>query len=103
MVLILAAIFFVSAAALGLELVLVRAFSIGHWYHFSYLVISTALLGFGAGGTFITIFSRFLTKYNKTVMWLFALCLALAVPVVFRLSQKVGLDELQLIWEFLYF
>jgi len=45
----LVAIFLISAAALGLELVLIRALSIGHWHHFSYLIISTALLGFADG------------------------------------------------------
>ena len=93
------AIFLISAAALGLELVLVRALSIGHWYHFSYLVISTALLGFGAGGTLITVGSRFLTKHCEKAMWCFALALAFAVPIVFQLSQKVPFDELQLIWD----
>jgi len=82
-----------------LELVLVRAFSIGHWHHFSYLVISTALLGFGAGGTFITVGSKFLTRHYRKWLWCFAFGLALAVPFVFQVSQKVPLDELQLIWD----
>jgi len=93
------AIFLVSAAALGLELVLVRALSIGHWHHFSYLVISTALLGFGAGGTFIAIGSKLLTRHYRQWLWWFALGLGLAVPIVFHLSQKVPFDELQLIWD----
>ncbi|MHC4238372.1 MAG: SAM-dependent methyltransferase [Planctomycetota bacterium] len=96
---ILIAIFLVSAAALGLELVLVRALSIGHWHHFSYLVISTALLGFGAGGIFAAVFSKFLTKYCKQALWSFAFALGLAAPLVFHVSQKVPFDELQLIWD----
>ncbi|MCK4294865.1 MAG: hypothetical protein KAY65_16830 [Planctomycetes bacterium] len=92
-------IFLVSAAVLGLELVLVRALSIGHWHHFSYLVISTALLGFGAGGTIVSIGSKLLTKAHKKSLWAFAFGLALAVPIVFQISQKVPLDELQLIWD----
>ena len=99
MTVILIAIFFVSAAALGLELVLVRVFSIGHWHHFAYLVISTALLGFGAGGTFVTIGSKFLTRDYKKWLWWFAFGFALTVPFVFYLSQKIPLDELQLIWD----
>ncbi len=93
------AIFFISAAALGLELVLLRVLSIGHWHHFSYLVISTALLGFGAGGTFVTIASKPLKTHYIKVLWCFACLLALAVPFVFRQCQKVPLDELQLIWD----
>ena len=93
------AIFLISAAALGLELVLVRTFSIGHWHHFSFLVISTALLGFAAGGTFVTIGSKLLTERYKKSQWCFAIGLALSVPFVFKVSQKVPLDELQLIWD----
>ncbi|MHC4482531.1 MAG: spermine/spermidine synthase domain-containing protein, partial [Planctomycetota bacterium] len=93
------AIFLISAAALGLELVLVRVLSIGHWHHFSYLVISTALLGFGAGGTFVAIGSKFLTRHYKKGLWCFAFGLGLAVPIVFHLSQKVPFDEMQLIWD----
>lgn len=96
---ILIAIFFISAAALGLELVLVRALSIGHWHHLSFLVISTALLGFGAGGTFVTAGSKWLTTRYRKVLWCFAFGLALTVPLVFWLCQKVPLDELQLIWD----
>jgi len=93
------AIFLISAAALGLELVLVRVFSIGHWHHLAFLVISTALLGFGAGGTFVTLCSGLLRRNYAKVLWVSALGLALAVPAVFLLCQKVPLDELQLIWD----
>jgi len=93
-------IFFISAAALGLELVLVRALSIGHWHHLSFLVISTALLGFGAGGTLVTIGSKWLRRYYREGLWCFALLLAIAAPAVFELCQKVPLDELQLIWDY---
>ncbi|KPL24304.1 MAG: hypothetical protein AMJ75_04010 [Phycisphaerae bacterium SM1_79] len=92
-------IFLVSAAALALELVLVRALSIGHWHHFSYLVISTALLGFGAGGIIVSIGSRLLTKAREKGLWAFAFGFALAVPIVFQASQRVPLDELQLVWD----
>jgi spermidine synthase len=92
-------IFLISAAVLGLEVVLVRALSIGHWHHFSYLVISTALLGFGAGGTFVAVGSRFLRKHYGQALWWFALGLAVAVPLIFYVSQKVPFDELQLVWD----
>jgi hypothetical protein len=40
-----------SAATLAYEIVLTRLFSIAHGYHFAFLAISLALLGFGASGT----------------------------------------------------
>ncbi len=32
-----------------------RIFSITHWHHFAYMIISIAMLGFGAGGTLLTL------------------------------------------------
>jgi hypothetical protein len=41
-----AALVLVSASVLFYQVILVRAFSIGQWHHFAYMVISIALLGF---------------------------------------------------------
>ena len=92
-------IFLLSAAVLALEVVLVRALAIGHWHHFAYMVISTAFLGFGAGGVFVCIFSKALTKHYKRWLWGLAFAFGLSVPIVFSRSQEAPFDELQLIWD----
>ena len=51
----LAAIFCVSFAALAFEVLLARVFAIGQWNHLSFMVISIALFGFGASGTFLSL------------------------------------------------
>ena len=56
------ALFLVSAAVLADEVVLVRAFSIGLWHHFAYMVISIALLGFGASGALLAVLARGKTR-----------------------------------------
>ena len=48
-------IFFVSVAVLVFQVVLTRIFAIMMWYHFAYLIISLALLGFGASGSLLTL------------------------------------------------
>jgi hypothetical protein len=48
-------IFTVSAATLLLELALTRVLSVAMWYHFGFLVISTALLGFGVAGVSLSL------------------------------------------------
>ncbi len=48
------AIFFVSLATLAFEVLLTRVFAIGQWNHLSFMVISIALFGFGASGTFLS-------------------------------------------------
>jgi hypothetical protein len=50
--------FAVSAAMLLLEVALTRIFSFVMWYHLTYLVISLALLGYGAAGTFLATDAR---------------------------------------------
>ncbi|HEX6144111.1 MAG TPA: hypothetical protein VFZ01_15445, partial [Geminicoccaceae bacterium] len=45
----------ISAAILAYEVLLMRLFSIQQWYHFAYMIISIALLGFGASGTFLAL------------------------------------------------
>ncbi|MHC4123527.1 MAG: spermine/spermidine synthase domain-containing protein [Planctomycetota bacterium] len=97
---ILTATFLISATVLGLELVLMRALSIGHWHHFSYLVISTALLGFAAGGIVVTTSLNFCKKHCKTTLWCLALGFSLTVPAVFKICQKVPFNELLLVWDY---
>jgi hypothetical protein len=54
----LAAVAMLSAAALGYEILLMRLFSIILWHHFAYMMISVALLGYGAAGTFVALARR---------------------------------------------
>ncbi len=44
-------IFLISLAALMVEVALTRFFSFTVWYHFAYMTISVALLGYGAAGS----------------------------------------------------
>lgn len=50
-----AGIFATALATLLLEIALVRVLSYTIWFHFAYVVISTALLGFGASGSLLTV------------------------------------------------
>jgi len=52
----------VAAATLMMEIALVRLFSVTMWYHFSFMVISIALFGFGASGAFLTFFRKLFEK-----------------------------------------
>ena len=51
-----------SATALAYEVLLMRMFSIIQWHHFAYMIISLALLGYGASGTFLTLTFRRLSS-----------------------------------------
>ncbi len=47
-----------SAATLIFEIALSRIFSVAQWYHFAFMTVSLALLGFGASGSFLSIFQE---------------------------------------------
>ena len=46
----------ISAAGLCFEINLTRLYSVSYFYHFAFMVVSMALLGFGASGTFLAVF-----------------------------------------------
>ncbi len=50
------AVFLLSLSSLAFEILLTRVFSICQWNHLSFMVISIALFGFAASGTFLSIF-----------------------------------------------
>jgi hypothetical protein len=49
------AVFLVSLSSLAFEVLLTRVFAINQWNHLSFMVIGIALLGFAAGGTWLSI------------------------------------------------
>ncbi len=53
-----AGLFLLSAATLIFEVNLTRIFSVAQFYHFAFMIVSLALLGFGASGTFLTLRQR---------------------------------------------
>jgi spermidine synthase len=88
-----------SGAALGYEIVLMRLFSIIQWHHFAYMVISLALLGYGASGTFLTIFQRGLGRRFTTVYTVNAALFGLSSIGCFLLAQRVPFNPLEILWD----
>lgn len=67
--------------------------SVTRWYHFSFFVISTALLGFGISGILLLFAGpRLLKNYGASCFWL---CLSTAVlgNLALRVSQSLPLDS----------
>src|SRR5437870_11405660 len=93
-----AGIFLISLATLLLELSLTRVLSVTLWYHFGFLVISTALLGFGAAG--VTLASwRWLREHAPLDGALAALSLIFAGVTVgsFWAMQRLPFDPFALL------
>ncbi len=93
------AIGLVSAAALAYEVLLVRLFAIIQWHQLASMIISVALLGYGAGGSFLGLFAtRLATRYDKAFAVLAALFGASTIPC-FLAAQGLGFNPLQAVWD----
>jgi Spermine/spermidine synthase domain len=86
-------LFLISLATLLLELALTRVLSVSLWYHFGFLVISTALLGFGASGVVLALWTGLREKCNLDLgLGVCGLAFAVCVVLSFWLMQLIPFD-----------
>ncbi|NIQ96280.1 MAG: spermidine synthase-like protein, partial [Desulfuromonadales bacterium] len=79
-----------SASLIALQLALMHLLSISQWHHFAYLVISIALLGFGASGTLLALLrDRLLARIDR-LLPLFTLTGAAVIAVQMPLVRLLG-------------
>ncbi|MGD8642895.1 MAG: hypothetical protein PVI15_01325 [Chromatiales bacterium] len=87
-----------SGAALAYEVLLMRLFSIIQWHHFAYMIISLALLGFGASGSFLSLFqSRLLARYRGVYLGSIA-SFGISAALCFGLVQRLGFNAEEILW-----
>jgi len=92
------ATFLISSAAIGYEILLMRLLSIVHWHHFAYMIISLALLGYGASGTFIAICRRYLQARFELAFAISGLLFAVTMVACFVIGQLVPFNALEVVW-----
>ncbi|MBU7030458.1 MAG: hypothetical protein HXS48_26235 [Theionarchaea archaeon] len=90
-------IFFISVAALLLEISLTRIFSVSRWYHFAFMVVSIALLGFAASGSFLNLFPRI--QKNQYSPFVSSLLFSVSVVISFYVSDKIEMDPYKVMVE----
>src|SRR5204862_3195113 len=94
-------IFLLSFAVLLTELLLTRIFSVTMYYHLSFMVVSLAMLGFGASGLVVSLAPRWfpaarLPAQAAAAAALFALAAVAAVGLSFRI--RIALDTSSANW-----
>lgn len=62
------AISLLSVSIIAFQLALMQILSLIQWNHFAYLVISIALLGFGASGTMLSMFRSWFIRHSGTMI-----------------------------------
>jgi hypothetical protein len=83
----------ISAAALLLQLTLLRLFAVQQFYHFAFMAVSLALLGAGASGSILTITRRRLSPG--------ILCLAFGLTTItaYLIINYLPFDSFSIAWD----
>ena len=93
-----AAVFAISVALLALEILLLRFFSIQHFHHFAYAVISIAMLGGGASGTLLVLLrERLRGRERRAFRWSAAAFVALLVTAPLA-ARALPFEPTALVW-----
>ncbi|MGE5238427.1 MAG: hypothetical protein ACM3ON_06470, partial [Chloroflexota bacterium] len=90
------AVFLCSLSSLAYELVLTRIFSISLWYHFAFMIVSIAMLGIAASGTFLSLFPGLRSPTNICV---YALLAGVSISASYLLSNQIPFDPVRLSWD----
>ncbi|GAB4573077.1 MAG: hypothetical protein Kow0077_14350 [Anaerolineae bacterium] len=85
-----------SAAALLLQVALTRVFSVAQFYHFAFLVISLALLGFGASGSLLAVWPGL---RRPALAPRYALGFAFSSAAAYLLVNHLPFDSYAIAWE----
>ena len=93
------AIALLSACMLAYEVALTRLFSIVLWHHFAYMIISAAMLGYGASGTALALLKEKIAPRFGTIYISAAAGMALLMPTCFLLAQQIPYNPLELLWD----
>lgn len=89
----------ISAAAIGYEILLMRLFAIVQWHHFASMIISVALLGYGASGTFLALARRWLEPRFFAAYAACAALFGLTSIAGFSIAQAIPFNPLEIIWD----
>jgi len=76
-----------SVSIISYQLLLIQILSIVQWYHFAYMVISIAMLGFGTAGTIIALFRNYFIKRSDALLPLFIIASSLLMILAIAISQ----------------
>jgi len=86
-----------SAATLLYEINLTRLYSVAQFYHFAFMIISLAMLGFGASGTLLAIAPRLGRKASLTVLGTLATGFGVTGVGAYALMNLVPFDSFALV------
>jgi hypothetical protein len=92
-------LFLLSAATLAFEINLSRLFSVAQFYHFAFMIVSIALLGFGASGTVLAIYPRLARRISPRGMAWLSLAAGLSTLGAYLLVNRLPFDSFSIAWD----
>lgn len=92
-------IFFISVATLLLEISLTRIFSVSQWYHFAFMVMSIAFLGYGASGTFLALKHSLIDRNINRLLIISSSFFSLSCIISFVITQRIPFDPFKITWD----
>src|SRR5574341_2350588 len=92
-------LFLLSAATLIFEINLTRLFSVTQFYHFAFLIVSLALLGFGASGTALALFPNWSGEHASRQVSRLALATAVSILGAYLLINRLPFDSFSIAWD----
>jgi hypothetical protein len=95
-----AGIALISAATMMFELALTRIFAVAEWYHFAFLSISVALLGYASSGSFLALLrSGRLSRLAPAVVEMTVLAFPWLIFAAYGVVNGVPFDSYRLAWD----
>lgn len=95
----LAGISFVSATTLCFQISLTRFFSVSQQYHFAFLVVSIAFLGYGSAGSFLSLSRKWFDADEGKFLSSMAVLFSLAVFSSSLVCNVLPFDFIKLSWD----
>jgi len=98
-----AGIFLIALSTLLLEFSLTRVLSVSLWYHFAFMVISVALLGFGVSGVVLSLNKKLNTINTDKLLSGLSILYGVSVILSFILMNKIPFDPFSLLTDSMQF
>lgn len=92
-------LFLLSAATLTFEINLTRLFSVAQFYHFAFMIVSVALLGYGASGTALVIFPKLYSGNPESQLGKLSLATGVSILASYLLINWLPFDSYSIFWD----
>ncbi len=88
-----------SLASLALEISYTRFFSITRWHHFAFMVVSMALLGYSAAGSFLALRPGILLRHTSKLLWMGSMGFSAAALMGYIGANLLPMDPARAAWD----